>query len=136
MISTDSAAVVRTPASAVVLTALADIVAIGVFVTIGRSSHDEASSLSGFFSTAWPFLVGGAVGWCVTAIVTGSRFRPAQLWPAGVIVWIATVVIGMVLRVVADQGTAVSFIVVATIATGVLLLGWRGVAVAVSRIRR
>ena len=39
-----------------------------------------------------------------------------------------TVVLGMVLRRVAAEGTALSFVVVATTVLAVLLLGWRLVA--------
>ena len=39
-----------------------------------------------------------------------------------------TVVLGMVLRRVAAEGTALSFVVVATAVLTVLLLGWRLVA--------
>ena len=40
--------------------------------------------------------------------------RPASLAPTGLVVWVATVVVGMLLRKVTRQGTAVSFIVVAS----------------------
>ncbi|STZ22149.1 Protein of uncharacterised function (DUF3054) [Mycolicibacterium phlei] len=40
-------------------------------------------------------------------------------------VWVATIVVGMLLRRLTSAGTAPSFIVVASIATAVLLLGWR-----------
>ncbi|GLZ09788.1 membrane protein [Actinomadura sp. NBRC 104425] len=98
-----------------------------VFVTIGRASHEEAASLPGIASTAWPFLAGLAVGW----LVTRAWRRPEALLPAGVGVWVSTVAVGMVLRVVAGQGTAVSFIVVASLFTALFLLGWRGVATVV-----
>ncbi|TDD61007.1 DUF3054 domain-containing protein, partial [Actinomadura darangshiensis] len=42
---------------------VADVCCVLVFVGIGRSSHDEAASAAGFATTAWPFLVGLAVGW-------------------------------------------------------------------------
>ncbi|EGD54828.1 DUF3054 domain-containing protein [Gordonia neofelifaecis] len=118
------------------LPAVADVVALCVFVAIGRSSHDEAGSLTGFVTTLWPFLCGAIVGWAATAALRrGRSFTPAALWPAGVIVWVSTVVVGMVLRVVSGQGTALSFCIVASIATAVLLLGWRAVAAAVGRRR-
>ncbi|MGB3304488.1 MAG: DUF3054 domain-containing protein [Gordonia sp. (in: high G+C Gram-positive bacteria)] len=113
---------------------VADVVAIAVFTIIGRASHEEALSVTGFLTTFWPFLVGTAIGWVITAAVPGGRsFAPAALWPAGVVVWISTVVFGMVLRAVSGQGTALPFVIVATLATGLLLLGWRAVALAVSR---
>ncbi|MGO3328613.1 DUF3054 domain-containing protein [Gordonia sp. (in: high G+C Gram-positive bacteria)] len=125
----------RTPVGVVALAAVADIVAVCVFVAIGRRNHDEAGSLTGFLTTLWPFLVGAVVGWSVTVLATGRRSAPERLLPAGLLVWVSTVVIGMVLRVLSDQGTATSFIVVATIANGVLLLGWRAAAALIARSR-
>ncbi|WP_412475415.1 DUF3054 domain-containing protein [Gordonia sp. LUNF6] len=119
-----------------VLPAVADFAAICVFVAVGRSSHEEAGSFTGFLTTLWPFLVGAIAGWAIAAATTRGRdLAPAALWPAGVAVWVSTVVVGMLLRVVSGQGTALSFCIVATIATGVLLLGWRAVAGLVTRRR-
>jgi Protein of unknown function (DUF3054) len=42
-----------------------------------------------------------------------------------VIVWLCTVVIGMVLRKVSAAGVAASFVVVAASFTALVLLGWR-----------
>lgn len=119
------------PATArrVVLAAVLDIVGVLVFCTIGRRSHDEGLTIAGVAETAWPFLTGTVLGWVV---IRGWR-RPTALVPTGVAVWVATVVIGMALRKVTGQGTALSFLVVASIATAVLLLGWRGVAAALAR---
>ncbi|MGB3697412.1 MAG: DUF3054 domain-containing protein [Gordonia sp. (in: high G+C Gram-positive bacteria)] len=123
-----------TAARRLALPVVADLVAIGVFVAIGRNNHDEAASVSGFLSTLWPFVAGAAIGWAIAAAVARGRdLVPAALWPAGVIVWVSTVACGMVLRVIAGQGTAASFIVVATLATGLLLLGWRAVALLIAR---
>ncbi|MFM9377144.1 DUF3054 domain-containing protein [Gordonia sp. VNK21] len=115
--------------------ALADVVAVLVFVAIGRNSHEEAWSLSGFATTAWPFLAGAAVGWLISAAVDRPLWLPARIVPAGLIIWVSTVVVGMLLRVVSDQGTALSFCIVASIATAVLLLGWRAIAALIQRRR-
>ncbi|KXW60091.1 membrane protein [Mycolicibacterium phlei DSM 43072] len=92
-----------------------------VFATIGRRSHAEGLTVAGIAGTAWPFLVGALVGWLLSL---GWR-RPYALLPTGVTVWVATIVVGMLLRRLTSAGTAPSFIVVASIATAVLLLGWR-----------
>lgn len=113
--------------------AVVDVVAVVVFIAIGRRSHDESGSITGFLTSLWPFLAGLVVGWAIAAAVTRSRFTPAALVPAGVIVWISTVVIGMLLRVASGQGTALSFCIVASVATAVLLLGWRLAAAVVAR---
>ncbi len=104
------------------LVALAtDVGCVVVFCTIGRRSHAEGLSLAGIAETAWPFLAGTAVGWLVSR---GWR-SPAAVLPTGVVVWVATVVVGMLLRKATSSGVATSFIVVASVSTAVLLLGWR-----------
>lgn len=104
------------------LTALAtDVVCVIVFCTIGRSSHSEGLTVSGIAETAWPFLIGTAAGWLLSR---GWRY-PAALLPTGVTVWLCTVVVGMSLRGLTSAGTAPSFIVVASLSTALLLLGWR-----------
>lgn len=110
---------VRTRPALVALAA--DVVCVIVFCTIGRRSHAEGLSLAGVAETAWPFLSGTAVGWLLSR---GWR-RPAALIPTGVVVWICTVALGMLLRKLTSAGVAPSFIVVASLSTALLLLGWR-----------
>ncbi len=113
------------PPAGVTLTALAvDVVCVVVFCTIGRRSHAEGLSVSGIAETAWPFLTGTGVGW----LLARGWQRPTSLAPTGIVVWVSTVVVGMLLRKATSQGTAVSFIVVASLTTAVLLLGWRALA--------
>src|SRR5512142_376365 len=95
-----------------------------VFVVIGRASHTKGESLAGIASTAWPFLAGLAGGW----IAARTWRRPLLLWPGGVGAWLGAVALGMVLRVVAGQGIAFAFVVVATVFLGLFLLGWRALA--------
>ena len=114
----------RSPAVAAVL----DLLMVVVFAAIGRRSHAEATALSGLFHTAWPFVVGAAIGWIVTFALYRNKFDAFLIVPTGIVVWVMTVALGMVLRAVTGQGTAGSFIIVATLATAVLLLGWRALA--------
>lgn len=110
------------PEARPVLTALAtDVVCVVVFCTIGRRSHAEGVTVSGIAETAWPFLAGTAVGW----LLSRAWRYPVALLPTGVVVWLCTVVVGMALRKLTSAGTAPSFIVVATLSTALLLLGWR-----------
>lgn len=102
----------------------ADVLCVVVFCAIGRRSHAEGLTVAGVAQTAWPFLAGTALGW----VLARAWRRPVALLPTGVAVWVATVVVGMVLRKVSGQGTATSFIVVATLTTAALLLGWRAIA--------
>jgi hypothetical protein len=102
------------------------------FVIIGRASHERGESLGGIASTAWPFLAGLAGGW----LAVRAWRRPLGLFPAGMGAWLGTVALGMVLRVVAGQGTALAFVLVALGFLGLFLLGWRLVPRALVRLRR
>lgn len=117
---------------ALVLAALAaDIVLVVVFAAIGRASHDEPV-LAGLWTTSWPFLAALAVGWLVTL----AWRAPAAPVRTGLGVWAVTVVGGMLLRAASGQGTAVAFIVVASITLLLFLVGWRLVAALVARRSR
>jgi Protein of unknown function (DUF3054) len=101
-----------------------DVIAVLVFCALGRRSHDEGLNLGGVATTAWPFLSGTVVGW----LVSRAWRRPTAVAPTGLIVWLCTVVVGMLLRKASSAGVAASFVVVAASVTAVLLLGWRAVA--------
>lgn len=101
----------------------ADVICVLVFCAVGRRSHDEGVSVTGVATTAWPFLTGTAVGWLASR---GWR-RPTAVVPTGVIVWLCTVVVGMLLRKASSAGVAASFVVVAASVTAFLLLGSRAV---------
>ena len=100
---------------------LIDVCCVLVFVVIGRASHTKGEALGGIASTAWPFLCGLAAGWAASR----AWRRPLTIRPAGIAIWLCTVALGMILRVVSGQGTAVAFIVVALAFLGLFLLGWR-----------
>jgi hypothetical protein len=102
---------------------VADAIGVLVFCAVGRRSHDEGLSITGVATTAWPFLTGTVVGWLASR---GWR-QPTALVPTGVVVWLCTVAVGMVLRKASSAGVAASFVVVASAVTALLLLGWRTV---------
>ncbi len=108
-----------------------DVVAVLVFCAAGRRSHDEGLNISGVATTAWPFLSGTAVGW----VASRAWRRPTAVAPTGVVVWLCTVAVGMLLRKLTSAGVAASFVVVAASVTAVLLLGWRAIARAILRRR-
>ncbi|GAA1051485.1 MULTISPECIES: DUF3054 domain-containing protein [Dietzia] len=111
---------------------LLDAVLVGVFATFGRGAHSEGLGIGQVWGTAWPFLVGLVVGWVV---VLATRRDPGTI-RSGVLVWVATLVGGMLIRGIGDGRVPHwSFMVVAAIATGVFLLGWRALRAAVSRRR-
>ena len=106
------------------LALVADIVCVVVFCAIGRRSHAEGLTLAGVAETSWPFLSGTLVGW----LIARAWRAPTAVAPTGVVVWLSTVVVGMLLRKATSAGVAASFIVVAALVTALLLLGWRVVA--------
>jgi len=108
---------------------LIDLAAVVVFVLVGRSAHGHGLSLAGICSTAWPFVSGLAAAW---AFLVSLRQDGASL-PAGLVVSISTVALGMILRVVSGQGTAAAFVGVALAFFGVVMLGWRGLATRLGR---
>ena len=99
-----------------------DVASVVVFAAVGRVSHEEEDALRGVLVTAWPFLAGLVVGW---ALVRSLSHRwPVAVGP-GISVVGCTVLVGMLLRFFTGQGTAPTFIVVATVVLAALLLGWR-----------
>jgi Protein of unknown function (DUF3054) len=94
------------------------------FVIIGRHTHHDGDGVAGVWHTAWPFLAGLAVG-----LVAGRAWRrPLALVPAGLSAWLGAAAVGMLIRVLAGQGTAAAFIGVAFAFLALFLLGWRVVA--------
>lgn len=116
----------------IVLAAAADILLVLIFVLIGRGSHDEGFSVLGSLNTFWPFAAGLAIGWLITRAWLGPR----ALVPTGIVIWISTLVAGMLLRWASDQGVAVSFVIVAGIMLAVFLIGWRVLVLLVRRKHR
>lgn len=101
-----------------------DVFVVVAFVAIGRRNHDENPGIAGLVDTAAPFVLGLAIAWMVA-----RAWREPWSWTTGLIVWIGTVAAGMILRrFVFDDGTALSFVIVASIFLGTFLNGWRAVA--------
>jgi hypothetical protein len=98
--------------------------AVLAFVAIGRHTHHDGDSVAGLWHTAWPFLAGLVIG---LVAVRGWR-RPLVLVPTGIGAWLGAAGAGMVIRVLAGQGTAAAFIVVALAFLALFILGWRVVA--------
>jgi hypothetical protein len=106
-----------------------DVFFVVLFVAIGRRNHDEGSGLAGVIETAAPFLVGLAIAWLVL-----RAWRHPLAVRTGLAVWPITLLAGMIVRRLAfDRGTATSFVIVATVFLGLVLVGWRVVARVVER---
>lgn len=108
-----------------------DVVAVVIFVGIGRAVHTHGLGFVGFVSTAWPFASGLAIGWLVLKVwhSSGRSMRD------GITIWVSTVAIGMILRFVSGQGIAAAFVFVALGFLGAAMLGWRLIEVLIRRSR-
>jgi hypothetical protein len=108
-----------------------DVLAVLVFVAIGRRSHDEGSAIGEFVKTAAPLAIALVAGWLLA-----RAWRSPLTISTGAVIWMTTVALGMLVRrFVFDRGTAVSFVIVATVFLGLCLVGWRA-AVGVVLARR
>jgi hypothetical protein len=105
-----------------------DLLAVVLFVVLGRRSHAEGLDLAGIAGTAWPFLAALVVG----GTAARAWRSPLDLLRTGVPVWLVTAWGGLLLRRLTGGGTPADFVLVATLVLGALLLGWRAAA----RLRR
>lgn len=106
---------------------LVDVVLVVVFATIGARTHDSGLTPASVADVAWPFLVGLGVAHAFGRLPLSWRF--------GLLAWVCTVAGGMVLRQATGDGTAFSFVVVATLFNLATLVGWRLVLALVTRRR-
>ncbi|MFJ4025939.1 DUF3054 domain-containing protein [Paenarthrobacter sp. NPDC089989] len=119
-----------TPKSRWIFAAAGDLILILVFAAIGRDAHARGDIIGGAFLTAWPFLVGAAAAWLALRVWA----RPFAIWPAGVAVWMGALVVGMLLRALTGQSVVLPFVIVALLALGILLLGFRGIVAIAGRL--
>ncbi len=98
-----------------------DIFSVLLFVAVGRRNHDESAGISGVTEVALPFLIALVCSWVVS-----RAWQKPDATKNGVVIWLITVVLGLVLRnLILDRGTATPFVIVATVVLGVLLVGRR-----------
>ena len=99
---------------------LFDVLCVLVFVFIGTRNHDTDTGLGGVLTVGLPFWM------ALFAVHVVGLAERARTITAGIMIWAATVSLGMVLRHwMFGKGTALSFIIVATVFLGVLMIGWR-----------
>ncbi|MCS3842052.1 DUF3054 domain-containing protein [Microbacterium sp. AK031] len=117
----------------VALVVVIDAILVAVFCVIGRLSHAEGvfSDIPGLLGTIWPFLVAVLAAHAVLLL---RRTSADRLLP-GVVIWAVTVVVGLVLRALSGQGTALAFMIVATLTLALFLIGWRAIVALVRRVR-
>lgn len=84
------------------------------------------------FEPAPPFVLGLVVGWVIVVTARVAALR----WLAGVVLWVSTLIVGMVVRYFTGQGVAVIFVTVAASLLALTLVGWRAIAAAIRAMRR
>jgi len=100
---------------------LIDFISVLIFVTVGRHTHKDGNTVSGTFTTLWPFAVGLLIGW----LLVNRTHRIVTTKTSGLIIALSAVIVGMILRVISGQGIALAFVIVATAFLSFCLVGWR-----------
>lgn len=122
----------RASTTEITVAAVLDTVFVIGFAASGRSQHGEVATIEGLWQTAWPFLAGLALLWLVAFVWR----RPYAALRSGVPIWLGTVAVGMLLRVLfTDGGAALPFVLVATGTLGLTLVGWRLLAALIKKLR-
>lgn len=107
-----------------------DAALIVVFAIIGISSHEGDLGFFNVSRVALPFML--------PYLLLAATIKPGRLinniFPAGIALWIITVVLGPILRaIIFGDSSALAFILVTAGVLGVLLLGRRSISTLVSR---
>lgn len=112
-----------------------DATAIALFALFARVAHqsdDMPLSVSGWFSTMLPFLAGAFLSYLV--VILPLKAHVEFIRPAGLSVWVFAVVIGLSVWGFNNGGIPHwSFIIVATTASAILVLGWRALYRVISK---
>lgn len=97
-----------------------DVLCVMALVIIGTRNHDTDTGISGVLFVAAPFLIA----------VTGIHILLNVLGKSNLIaaIWGSTVLVGMLLRnLVFNRGTALAFVIVASVFLAATMWGWRAV---------
>lgn len=112
-----------------------DVLAVLLFALLARIAHNTPEmplSFTGWLDTAWPFLIGVAIVWALLWIGvvrprSGHSGRSGFEFSTGALVWIVNVIVGLgIWGVRHGEVPHWSFMIVATVMSGLLLFGWRG----------
>ena len=115
-----------------------DVLLVLLFAFQGRSAHESKNSIIGILDTAWPFLVGLAVGWLITRqwkMTTGGLPVTFQIWPASIMLVLVTWAIGLLMRSLSGDTNAGAFPLVALGFLLLMMVGWRIVWGSIVRIK-
>jgi hypothetical protein len=116
------------PGRLISILVVGDILALFMFVIVGRLSHDMTSNwLINIARIATPFLLGWfAVGVLAGAYQARLLSRPAMFLRRSALTWLLGIGLGFVFRAVLfGDGVPPIFILVILTFTGLFLLGWR-----------
>lgn len=111
---------------------IGDLLVVILFVAVGFLQHGTPLTTQNIFLVGWPFALGVLLG----HLAIRAWRAPFRLWPHGVFVWAIMLAAAMALRTLFSAGTEVPFIITTAIFTGVLMLGWRAVAMYLTRGER
>jgi hypothetical protein len=101
-----------------------DALCVLALVVVGTRNHETDTGVAAVLGVGVPFWIALAA----TSLLSQVS-RDPQSTIAAATAWIGTVSVGMVLRnVVFDRGTAVPFVIVASLFLFATMLGWRAVA--------
>jgi hypothetical protein len=107
-----------------------DVCVVLIFVVIGLHAHGHRETLGNLVSVSAPFLLGVVLAWALQY----RRQKGRSLLRNGVEVWLITVVVGQVVRLIDGQGSALGFVLVTVGFLGACMLGWRLVVLGASRL--
>ncbi|KAA8743350.1 DUF3054 domain-containing protein [Corynebacterium tuscaniense] len=106
-----------------------DAVAIALFALFARIAHQTEETPLNFITwldTLWPFLLGVALAWMFALFA----LKEARGW----VIWLITVATGLIIWAIRNQQLPHwSFILVASVMSALLMLGWRGIARLIKR---
>lgn len=106
-----------------------DAVAIALFALFARIAHQTEETPLNFITwldTLWPFLLGVALAWMFALFA----LKKAKGW----VIWLITVATGLIIWAIRNQQLPHwSFILVASVMSALLMLGWRGIARLIKR---
>ncbi|BDI22505.1 DUF3054 family protein [Herbiconiux sp. L3-i23] len=105
-----------------------DAALVAAFVLLGRRSHGE--DLAGFATTFLPFFAALQVGWLLRSGLAATSVA------SGLIVWLTTTILGLLLRLATGDSAELPFVIVTVLVLGVLLLGWRAAWTGIRRLSR
>lgn len=109
-----------------------DLLVVILFVTIGFLQHGTPLTSENIALVGWPFALGVLLG----HLAIRAWNAPFRIWPHGLFVWAITLAATMAIRTLFAAGTEVSFIITTAIITAVGMLGWRAVALFLTRGER